>query len=595
MKFTKAEKIAIDHNTQSIVITSQAKVFGSAEVVLDIDSIQKLPLEYWQQVLEKGFRKPYDEQVWWMRFEVDCKKDGLYFLENQYTMLEDYKLYVIDSKKNVAYYGNAGIRNLEPDSIYPFRNPTFRLNLKSNEQYTFYIYLNKTFSTSALPLYLHSAEAFLTKSHAEETSYGLLYGIFTVLIFQAFISGIYFRSRLHFYYLLYVIGLLGIVLILNGSFRILLPDEWHNAGYFSLYFCIFATFISLYLILFNLLNVKRDFPLLYKIIIGKVVLSIILLSVNTYAYFNLPDFPLKFYRNTNVSIMLYPLFFIFICIGSYIKNREGKALAFLLVFSLTLLFIFSFSLLPFIGYQHNSFLLFRWLIVFEGVIVLIILHRDLYYSKIATISLQQKIIEQQQALSANYIKGISDERKRLSRQLHDSISIKLAALKMKLSGNSHFNTNQLQDIDDIHGQIRAVSHALSPIALEKNGIVAAIEEEIFKLEELNADLVFEFHYNTDNEARYLRAEELIYFTFLELINNVLKYAQATNVVIKLTQEGDVFTLIVEDNGIGYDVMPDGSSGIGLYNISTRAAMVNGSFKIENLQQGTRHTFSISAN
>jgi signal transduction histidine kinase len=596
LQLLAGNKIIIGPDFDSVSIASQSFVFGSYERIEDIDSVIKISHEQWQQVPEKGFRKPYNEIVWWMKFEVKCTENGMYFLENHYTMLEDYILYVVDSRNNITYYGNLGIRNFEPDSVFHYRNPTFRLNLQANDVYTFYLFIDKTFSTSALPLYIWSAESFVSNINRKETSYGLLYGIFLVLIFQAVISGLYFRSKIYFFYFVYVLGLLGIVLVINGGFRMILPPEWHNAGYFSLYFCIFATFISLYLILFNLLNVKRDFPILYKIIIGKIILSVALLSVNTYAYFNLPDFPLKFYRNTNISIMLYPLFFIFICVRSYLKHRQGKALAFLVVFGLTMAFIFSFSLLPLIGYHHNNFMLFRWLIVFEGIIVLIILHRDLYYSKISTIQLQQKIIDQQDAISGSYLQGLSDERKRLSEQLHDSISTRLAALKMKLSHEQSKGSINIdyynQELDNIHKELRATSHALSPVSLEKKGLIAAIEDEILKLEDTQQDLAINFNQLTQNIDLDKNIQEYIYWTFMELVGNTLKHAKANTIIINLKIENNHIVLEVEDNGIGFHAESDNHDGIGLKNIRSRAALAKGSFEVIQKEKGVIHRFAI---
>ena len=95
----------------------------------------------WNQIGKQGFKKKNDTSVWWLKFNVKCKKTGRYYLENQYPLLETFELFH-ESEKNIFRYGNFGLRN-PVESTPKQKYPTFILNLTKGKSYTFYIKLYK--------------------------------------------------------------------------------------------------------------------------------------------------------------------------------------------------------------------------------------------------------------------------------------------------------------------------------------------------------------------------------------------------------------------------------------------------------------------
>ncbi|MBP9932163.1 MAG: ATP-binding protein, partial [Chitinophagaceae bacterium] len=79
-----------------------------------------------------------------------------------------------------------------------------------------------------------------------------------------------------------------------------------------------------------------------------------------------------------------------------------------------------------------------------------------------------------------------------------------------------------------------------------------------------------------NERMHENIESVSFRVLQELMNNIMKHAQATEVTIQLIREGAEFTIMIEDNGKGFDVQKiKKEGGIGLKNIESRVAYLNG--------------------
>lgn len=150
----------------------------------------------------------------------------------------------------------------------------------------------------------------------------------------------------------------------------------------------------------------------------------------------------------------------------------------------------------------------------------------------------------------------------------------------------------LEDLDDLHQEVRRTSHAISPILLKERGIKQLLEEFILKIEDNYSDL--EIDYTIDCSDNFIPSphQEILYFTALELINNALKHAQAKSLKILLKELESNYVLVVEDDGVGYDLSEINSKGIGIKSIQQRAEFLNGQFEIEKLVKGTKHVFTI---
>lgn len=217
---------------------------------------------------------------------------------------------------------------------------------------------------------------------------------------------------------------------------------------------------------------------------------------------------------------------------------------------------------------------------------------------------QQKIQvlkkEQEADLMKAIIEGEEKERKRFARELHDGLGAVLATVKMQISGITHKFPN-VQDsssyqkaeslIDEACKTVREVSHDLMPHVLEQQGLMSAIDDMCQNLSSQH-DIQFDFiPYGDENTLSDIQNITLYRIT-QELLKNIMKHAEATEVIVQLTIEDDEMILIVEDNGKGFDPSQH-QNGIGIENIHSRAAYLNGHLDIEStIGQGSTFTVQL---
>lgn len=190
------------------------------------------------------------------------------------------------------------------------------------------------------------------------------------------------------------------------------------------------------------------------------------------------------------------------------------------------------------------------------------------------------------------------ERKRVAERLHDEVGAMLSIAKLNIStltdhvyvsGNEFSskleNTQGL--MNNISETIRTISHALMPIAIEKYGFKAAVLDLISTIktsETLTVEYVIEGFDDTQHwpQSFILGSYRMIQ----EIINNAIKHADASHLFIQLIELPETITILVEDNGKGFDEA-EMSGGHGIKLLKTNIAHFDGKVVIEGKpNQGT---------
>lgn len=183
------------------------------------------------------------------------------------------------------------------------------------------------------------------------------------------------------------------------------------------------------------------------------------------------------------------------------------------------------------------------------------------------------------------------ERRILARDLHDSLGSMLSLLRIKCltpdPSPKGEGSEYLKLLDATIEELRRVAHHLMPEELLRNGLVSALHDfavsvpgatfQYFESEEVTTPL------STRRGVGGEAVELTLYRCAYELVNNAMKYAEATHIDIQLMQTAREVTLTVSDNGKG---MADGN-GMGLQNIRERIASYHGTLRIiTNENEGT---------
>ena len=197
-----------------------------------------------------------------------------------------------------------------------------------------------------------------------------------------------------------------------------------------------------------------------------------------------------------------------------------------------------------------------------------------------------------------------DERKRISRELHDgagqSITSLLAYLKIlstEVNGDRQLSLiNSARDvIVSVLGELRQMAVDLRPPVLDDLGLVAAIEKYLHSLSVHNIKIEFAA---SDQQIDLPDSVVLALYRILqEAITNIVRHARATEVQVSLIEETGQVKLVISDNGCGFSDKSleyvEKQNRLGLYGIQERVEILNGSLDIQStIGIGTKITIII---
>lgn len=186
--------------------------------------------------------------------------------------------------------------------------------------------------------------------------------------------------------------------------------------------------------------------------------------------------------------------------------------------------------------------------------------------------------------------AVLEERSRLARELHDSVTQSLYSASLYSAGaRRYFSQGKTAEVDDYLSHIgnltqqalkdmRLLVYELRSPELERNGLVGALQNRLDAVERrsnIEADITSQLTGTLPE-----RVEENLYRIAIESLNNSLKYAQATKISLDLYQINNEVVFSVKDNGIGF-IREKGltSGGVGLATMRERAERIGGVYNI----------------
>ena len=173
---------------------------------------------------------------------------------------------------------------------------------------------------------------------------------------------------------------------------------------------------------------------------------------------------------------------------------------------------------------------------------------------------EQKVahLEQEKQLIATQavLDGETAERSRLARDLHDGLGGMLSVVKLKLN---HMRGNIIlpeADVTAFHhaldlldgsiGELRRIARNLMPESLMRYGLKAAISDFCQGIDHVK------FHYYGNDQRHPEKMEIALFRTVQELVNNAIKHSAASQINVQLIDEGCRISMVVQDNGIGFE-------------------------------------------
>jgi len=208
-------------------------------------------------------------------------------------------------------------------------------------------------------------------------------------------------------------------------------------------------------------------------------------------------------------------------------------------------------------------------------------------------------LERRMRISA-VIDGQEIERRRFSQELHDGLGQLLTAAKLHIKQLAKFQTeekavvhvnNAQQIIDSTISEVRRISQDLMPSLLQDFGLVAALEKIAGQMN-LKSFIDINFYSNFEDIRLPKEVEIGLYRIAQEALNNAIKYSKAENIMLRLNNERDNLSLIIKDNGVGFNYNDKLNNrllraGKGLYHIQERAEHIDCELEIKTaIDRGT---------
>lgn len=200
-----------------------------------------------------------------------------------------------------------------------------------------------------------------------------------------------------------------------------------------------------------------------------------------------------------------------------------------------------------------------------------------------------QLLQQQELRNKAIIEAEEKERIRIARELHDGIGQQLSAAKMNLSAfetNLDRQSKQQFDkvvmlVDEAVKEVRSISHNMMPNALLRSGLASAIRDFVHKINVSDA-LKVELQIVGLQNRLESTTETVLYRVLQECVSNIIKHANATQINIQLIQHNQHLNMLIEDNGVGFDVKTIGTEqeGIGIRNMISRVHFLSGTIDFD---------------
>jgi signal transduction histidine kinase len=213
----------------------------------------------------------------------------------------------------------------------------------------------------------------------------------------------------------------------------------------------------------------------------------------------------------------------------------------------------------------------------------------------------KQLEEEKKFLAASSIvEGQEEERRRIAKELHDGLGVLLSSAKIhfatvrdKSPENKPLIDKASKLLEQATYDVRRISHNMMPGLLTKYGLFEAIEglfDEIDDIKGLNAKIQIE------GEPVRLKenTEIMLYRVLQELINNTLKHAEASNILLQMEIKPDILNVRYRDDGKGFDLEAEkNTKSIGLNSIVSRIKFLGGDLQIDSKKgEGVKFTFNV---
>ncbi len=202
---------------------------------------------------------------------------------------------------------------------------------------------------------------------------------------------------------------------------------------------------------------------------------------------------------------------------------------------------------------------------------------------------KEAMLSEQKLRAQGIMDAEENERQRLARELHDGVGQLLSATRRKIellqpSFRDNGKDDPLKMLDESIKEVRDLSHSMMPPSLLNKSLKQAVDEFIKRINfhgemDIRTDWV-----NTENLDLDKTTTLMLYRSLQEIIGNTFRHSKATTMEIEVVNHNTELSIMIYDNGIGFDkekLLAEGS-GLGLKNIQSRIAYIGANLQIDTM-------------
>lgn len=200
--------------------------------------------------------------------------------------------------------------------------------------------------------------------------------------------------------------------------------------------------------------------------------------------------------------------------------------------------------------------------------------------------------KQKQEFGLRIIEAQEEERKRVSREIHDGPAQMMANVMMRSDliervFREHGEQAGMGEIKNLKKmvrnalyEVRRIIYDLRPMALDDLGLVPTLKKYLQTIEEYHSDTKISF-VNLGNETRLPAKFEVALFRLVqESVQNAIKHAEAHEIKVKLELTRNSISVVVKDDGKGFDMNLDKPESFGILGMKERVELLQGQLSID---------------
>lgn len=601
-----SERIEVSEKLELVELSNQTYRYTDTTASLTIAQMVNLSNDQWNKTNVNGFT-PHAE---WSHvfFENNTKKGfkKVLYLNNIFTYEADF-YFVVNGKLEQDFIATGLSRpkdsKLYLDTMYPVE-----VDFPPNSQVDVYLRVYNPMSTTNTPLFLMSFDEAM-KLKNQRISFSFMWAgiLFLSLLLSLFL---YLNIR-QAIFLNYVFLAIGTFMFCSANLGAMFLFVDSDPNQFSLdYLQIGAVLVLNFMPRFlnRIVPIATISPIAWS---GMKIVGYI--GAVTATLYLIPFFKYSFHYTVltaNILTALTAINFLYLLVILFIAalRKKERAISLFTVYLIYLGLAFGAVLMPLFGADNNGLNTFYLILggsIFETIAFMLLMAQVTLAVYRDRGKLNMQLQHNQEIMMNAIVKGQEDERKRFAQDLHDGFGQMISCLNLNLSSLEDIKSTETERrigifessssiLEDMYVELKNICFNLMPHTLISAGVGEALIEFANRINITQKVIIHVSLFGIENRLKQVQ-EISIYRISQEWINNILKYSDATKINLQITKDEEEITLLIEDNGIGFDMnLLLIGKGNGWKNIASRANLIKGEVELDTVEGKKGTTFILNA-